>query len=487
MNKNFTYENVIKEINLIFKDIPKIVKDYIFDINKTVIKESKITIHDTLLYKFFYSIPENTKLSITSSLNYTKEETISRQAYDYRDKQIPLEFYNFLYKQIYECYKKLMCVDKKKPIILAVDGTFNNININNKKDELQTALNMCYYDVTNDCPIEINLEGIKKKNNELNLFKKYIKNTNIPKKSIIILDRAYCSYELIDFLNKNKFKFIVRFRNNCKNFNKIKNIDDIRILKYFDNFKSELPFERYIKYIEKNNKKIQGKHKLIDKDNNQIIDIKDIDKFKKAIITMKYEYTLITNLNKKDYDDPKIKDLYKQRWDVEVFFKLLKYNFRFEHLKEHDDKQYRKLYMINLIVIYLGKIIEKTHYFNNINKIKKDFIKKKNNKITKYVYKPNKSNIIKGVYNIIDSVIKGSLKRNQIINICNTYVHYSAVKLGDYKERKAKTPFLKWYVKGHSNRSLYNKLLEAYLTDNDSKLNKNHKVLYNLCTIKIIK
>jgi hypothetical protein len=43
------------------------------------------------------------------------------------------------------------------------------------------------------------------------------------------------------------------------------------------------------------------------------------------------------------------------------------------------------------------------------------------------------------------------------------------------------------YVKGHSNRSLLYKLVEAHLSDDLSKLNKNHKVLYKLCTIKFIK
>ena len=52
---------------------------------------------------------------------------------------------------------------------------------------------------------------------------------------------------------------------------------------------------------------------------------------------------LVTNLSIETYDDNKVKELYKQRWSVELFFKLLKYNFKFEHLKEHNaDKNYDK-------------------------------------------------------------------------------------------------------------------------------------------------
>ena len=73
----------------------------------------------------------------------------------------------------------------------------------------------------------------------------------------------------------------------------------------------------------------------------------------------------------------------------------------------------------------------------------------------------------------------------EYINICNNYVKYSLRELGLVKERKAKTPFFKWYVKGHSNRSLLCKIIEAKLTKDLSKLNDNHIVLFNICTIKI--
>lgn len=485
-NDKLNFNNVVKEINFIFKDISQDIKNFIFDAFNIKIKQSKINFNDVLLNKFLYSVPENTKSSIVSSHNFNNNTSISRSAFSYRNNQIPLSFYNDLYKKVNELYKKLMNIDKNKPFILAADGTFNIINSKNKKDILETSLNMCYFDITNNLPIEINLEGDKNKNNELFIFKKYIKKSNIPKNSIIILDRAYCSYDFLDFLIKNNFRFIIRFRNNCKNFDKIKNINHIRILKYYDEMLNKIQFNKYIKYIEKNNKKDNGKHKLINVKENKEVNIKDIKKFKSADIKIKYEYTLLTNLDFETYNDNKIKELYKQRWDIEIFFKLLKYNFKFEILKEHnldnDTEEYKKLYVVNLIVIYLGKIIEKT--YSNYNKLKKDIIKKEKGKLIKYVYKPNKSNIIKGVYKIIENIIKGKLKENELKNVCQSYVSYSYVKLGIHKERKSKTPFLKWYVKGHSNRSLLYKLLEAHLTNDQSKLNKNHKVLLNTCSFK---
>jgi len=202
---------------------------------------------------------------------------------------------------------------------------------------------------------------------------------------------------------------------------------------------------------------------------------------------MKYEYTLLTNLSLEMYDDKKIKKLYGERWAIEIFFKLLKYNFKFEHLIEHNNKhnfeQYKKIYLVNLTIIYLAKIIEKTYLYNN--NIKKDYEKKENKKIVKYVFRPNRSNIIKGIYNILKSLFNGEIKENTLISLSNSYVKYKEIKLGEHKERKSKTPFLKWYVKGHSNRSLMYKFIEVYIFKNTEILNKNNKVLYNICIIKL--
>ena len=133
-NTNFSFENIEKEINLIFKDIPSVIKKSIYDVRNTVVKNSKIKFDDVLFYKFLYSVPENTKLSIVSSFNFNNNSSITRSACAYRDDQIPLEFYNDLYRKVSGCYKKLMNIDATKPFTFAVDGTFNNTNTKNKKD-----------------------------------------------------------------------------------------------------------------------------------------------------------------------------------------------------------------------------------------------------------------------------------------------------------------------------------------------------------------
>ena len=65
----------------------------------------------------------------------------------------------------------------------------------------------------------------------------------------------------------------------------------------------------------------------------------------------------------------KLKNYINKDAVLNYFFKLLKYSFKFEYLKEHNaDKnydKYKKLYLINMIIIYIAKIIENVHLNND--------------------------------------------------------------------------------------------------------------------------
>lgn len=127
----------------------------------------------------------------------------------------------------------------------------------------------------------------------------------------MILDRLYCSYDFVNYLLKNNYKFVIRFRNNCKNYDKITKNNEIRILTYYDEHNNNITYEKYDNYINhKKNKKcknVKVNKKLLEENNNK-------NKFKSVDITMKYEYNLVTNLNVDTYTDNQIKNLYKERW-----------------------------------------------------------------------------------------------------------------------------------------------------------------------------
>ena len=133
---------------------------------------------------------------------------------------------------------------------------------------------------------------------------------------------------LINFLNNRKINFVCRFRNNCKKFNEL----DIsnRIIKLSNQTKDSIL--------------LNGDYFINDA------------KINKVNYQINEEYTLITNLNKDNYNDDKVKDIYHKRWDVEVFFQILKSNFKFENQKNN----IYNIHNIKLLIVFLfSKIIEK--------------------------------------------------------------------------------------------------------------------------------
>ena len=94
---------------------------------------------------------------------------------------------------------------------------------------------------------------------------------------------------------------------------------------------------------------------------------------------------MVTNLDKDKYSDKQILDFYRLRWDIEVFFKFIKSNFKFSHLLESDNVN-QKMYICELIISYLLKIFFSNMYTNknNINKTGTITKKKTNKKIGMY-------------------------------------------------------------------------------------------------------
>jgi len=216
---------------------------------------------------------------------------------------------------------------------------------------------MGYYDATNHIPIDLELKGIEDKNKEIKAFVDYIKKNNFDINNLILVfDRAYFSYDFINTLTKYKLNYVIRIRNNSigiRDKNKIINkITDVNIR--FIDYKSDV-------FITKK-----------DKDKNDI-------KLKETI-----ECNIATNLSVDKYDNELIKKIYMMRWSVEVFFKLIKSNFKFAYLKEHNSntiEQYKKKYLIILINLYLIRLIEYVYDKYNENKKTKYDTDKKNKHI----------------------------------------------------------------------------------------------------------
>lgn len=238
----------------------------------------------------------------------------------------------------------------------------------------------------------------------------HLKNSDFDKTNIIlVLDRAYHSHQLMNYLNDNNIKFVIRIRNNFKNINKF------RVINYNYNIES-------FKSLKNNKTNQLEKYKVIEN----------------------VELNIITNLEH-NYDNTKIKEIYNSRWKVEEFFKLIKNNFKFENLREHNKETqiaYQKTYYIIQIICIIERIIE--NIFN------KHIIDNKNN--NKYNIKINKSNLIEGIYNSLYDIIFSKLTYEKIYNIGDIYIQYNYNEKNLNKPRISKTPFTKWYVKSYHSK-----------------------------------
>lgn len=290
----FDYKVIINKLNNIFLNVDENIRKHIEADLKIKTRKTKISFLDTLIYSILHTQIRKFKSEIVSQLDYyNKNLKINRTTLYEKEVKIPISFYLDIFKKISKVHTDYFSDNEIKKLV-AVDGTYNNTNVYNLKGMLETSLNMGLFDINSEIPIDLTFNGIDKKNNELKLLINYI-NENKEKFSnvILILDRAYCSYKFIDFLNKKNINYVCRFRNNCKKLNEIKNK---RIIK-FTNYSYETV----------NNKKIDY-HLIKNK------------KFESVVIEIKEEYTLITNLKNNEYNDEKIKNIYHKRWDIEVFF-----------------------------------------------------------------------------------------------------------------------------------------------------------------------
>jgi hypothetical protein len=312
-------------------------------------------------------------------------------------------------------------------------------------------LNMGFFDIDQNIPIEIKSYGVEGKNREVSKKRTidYItKNIEQFKKTIIIGDRAYFTYKFLDFLNTSGVYYIVRSRGDAINLD-----TSIPLGKKVPNKKLILKVREKVRIVKC--KSVREKIILIHDSRG-----KNSANNKKYVIDMTENCNLITNLvNHISYSDDKILEIYKSRWDIEVFFKYLKNNFNFQQMKEKDkDDSYEKNYLCALIVAYITKILVKVYYGNSNN------------------VKINESNLVRGVYcDMLYDLLKGTFDNAKCKRFCNSYIKKIYNKKGRSFPRTAKKPFTKWYVKGYSIHSQMVRIINAILEGLVDKLPKNLK------------
>ena len=387
-----------------------------------------ITLNDAVFYRFQQSHINNTQQSVVDDLNYGHKH-FSRQAYYSKEGNIPIYIYNQLLTFFINMHKSLSPKTKYLPI--AVDGTNNNI-------DGQVCLNMCFYDITNSIPLDITFSGASNRNCEVKEFKKYL--TSHPaafSNAVFVCDRAYSSHKLMTFLTNNNYHYVLRLKKNAK----LIGDNNYRIITHTNFTKTILKPNRSKKSI------------------------------KTLTIERKQTQYLITNLDNKTHSDSSIIQLYRSRWAIETFFKLLKSNYKFQFPSESLEDAINKSYLSDLSVICIMRLIET--YYVNIN----NNFKKVNMSTDDFTYKPNYSNMIKGIHEkILYKIINADLSQKDLDEYCNTYIHFVKNKTNRSYPRRSKKPFTKWYVKEYSHMAEMVKIINAIKNGTINELNKNQKL-----------
>lgn len=406
-----------------------------------------IKLADAFYYTFMYSKQGTTKDNIVSTINNKNNTYFSRQAYESKANNIPLEIYLNLLTQIRNHYN-FNYVDIDTPKLIGIDGTYNNNVL------MEEILNMGFYDITNGVPIDIKSYGKENKNREVYCATNYIKsNTDIFKNNIIVADRAYYSYEFMDFLIKNNIKFIIRVKGDAPLLTSTKKIH-----------KSNEHYNEIINV--KNNTRVIKYKNIINKTVYSGISKKK--KNTEYTLEMNNDCVIITNLlNENVYNDEKLMDMYRQRWSIEIFFKYIKSNFKFRHIMEKSKKKINKMYTCELIIMFMAKIIEETY--------KKTYPIK--NKMG-YTHNINLTNLVTGIHNsLLYKLLNNTLTEDTLTRFIKCYVKIIINKVDRSFPRTSKTPFSKWYIKGYSSLSYYARIISHIINNTTDKLHKNLKTV----------
>lgn len=300
--------------------------------------------------------------------------------------------------------------------VLAVDGSKVNLPYNKELLEIYgsqkstkgliQSLVSCLVDVMNN----VILDGIMSPYNsdERELVKQHIQNVKdvLLDKDIILFDRGYPSAQLMQFLNKEGCKYIMRCSSTfLPNLCKEKYVNDCIITHTFRKSGITLPF-RVIRFpISSNTTEI-----LI----TNILDEFDIDNFKQ---------------------------LYNLRWGIEKTYNCIKNKFDLESFSGTKpvcilQDFYANLYLYNALAMLI--------YENNKKLVKK------NDTETKYVYKTNENQAVNKIReNLIKAVMAASdFKRNRLFAKVYNQLQKEIIPIRPNRKcdnnRKPKHPYVKF-------------------------------------------
>ena len=446
--------NIIDFFNNITKNCDRYIKN-----NSIHLRQQKNKISDCLMYRFLYRFNDATQNKVVSKINDNNIKNINNgdinKKYSYikrsslitKTSHISLVVYEDMLEHVSSFYKNN--TPNSIYSIFNVDGV--NGNVKYKNGFYEETMTMGYFDQTKDIPFTMEYKGLGDHKDEINKLKEFVKENKFSDNSIVVCDRAYGDYNFYNLLDDSKLGYVIRLKSNCP------------LLTNREPSKYTTYFEDYTKI--KNNKNIR----IITYDNkrkNTIVNsIKNVD-----IIDEISTFSIITNLDPVIFPNEKIKEIYRSRWLIELYFKYVKKNFKFDCMECNNEDEIKKNIIIDMIMYYFMKIIE---VLNNdkVKNTSKVIISRKKEIIEVYT-KFDRTTIIDGFKNtLLNHIFYSTVDEIQMNHFNNNYVFINKNKYNRFYPRTCKNPTKKWHTKQFQNKQRYVSKLKNDEIKNTKKIN----------------
>lgn len=184
------------------------------------------------------------------------------------------------------------------------------------------------YDLENNLPVYFDITGAR--TNDINVAK----TLEIEKDKTYVIDKGYTDYNWWREINEKGGYFVTRLKRNAK----IKNIGE----------------------IQKSSEEVSSQFFVLTNKNPRAGKVNDYANtpLKKVIVQREGKSPLILVTNDFKRSDIEIADLYKKRWEIELFFKWIKQNLKIKRFLGRSENAIKTQICIALISFVLLRMIE---------------------------------------------------------------------------------------------------------------------------------
>jgi hypothetical protein len=360
MNNISNVINSISNLRKIFQKIIRKTKKRKYIKTKKNIninaRKSPISLNDLIYYLCIKNGKKQSFANAKSEYNKLKNTKLSKSAFVQQKSKVTSDTFNIINSElIKDVYKNnLFFTNGQLPHpqyanrIIAADGSQINFYKKNSLD-LPLSDNKLYkigilstlYDISNNLPINYLLTG---ETDERTLLKKQLE--SLQPFDVLVADRGYFSYDLVNILNSKNIHYIFRIKNSYKiikeTFRDLPNNKNYDVI--LNTIYNNVPYKiRIIKFY---------------------IDDK--------------EYYIATSLLNNIYSTEWFKNIYHKRWQIEEHFKTLKNTVEVSPRSTTLNGIQQDLYINQFILIinnYICSLLNnfidsKKHKINQINSIK---------------------------------------------------------------------------------------------------------------------